>query len=321
MNNFIPGGVTIFTLHRVSPKENNKISANENLKVSPAFLETFIQQAREKGHEFIGLDELCTKSDGELYKNKFIITLDDGYKDNFEYAFPIFQKLNVPFAIYVTTSFPENEAILWWYELEDLILRNEKIKLGDDSSYVCATIEDKNEVFLKIREKIISKKNEDLENVLSRLFGAYNINWKSKVKDLALTWEEIKVISQSKLATIGAHTKNHFVLSGLSEKKLIEEILESRQALEEHIEKKVEHFCYPFGGKSEASTREFDVVKNLGFKTATTTQYGHVFKREKRNSNQLPRVMLTEGFNWHLFYLRQLRYGLKVLVESFYKKN
>lgn len=320
MKNLIRNGVTVFTLHRVSPIENNRIAANENLKVSPLFLEAFIRQARERGYDFVGLDDLCAENNDEFYKNKFIITLDDGYKDNFEYAFPIFQKFNVPFAIYITTSIPENEAILWWYELEDLILKNEKIKLGDGSSYVCASIEDKNDAFLKIREKIISKKNEDLGDVLSDLFREYSISWRSKVKEIGLSWEEIKTISRSKLATIGAHTKNHYVLSGLSEEKLIEEIFESKQILESYIEKKVEHFCYPFGGRAEASTREFEVIKRLGFKTATTTQYGHVLKREMQSSNQLPRVMLTEDFNWQLFYLRKLRYSLKASIKSIINK-
>ena len=53
-----------------------------------------------------------------------VFTLDDGYLDNYTNALPIFIKYNVPFTIYITTSFPDHKFTMWWYALEDIILNS-----------------------------------------------------------------------------------------------------------------------------------------------------------------------------------------------------
>jgi len=116
-------------LHRVSNFEKNKLFPNENMKVSPEFLENFIVELKNKGYSFISLDELHKILEKqEEVKKCIVFTLDDGYKDNYKIAYPIFKKYNIPFTIYITTSFPNKNAILWWYGLGTIILENENLK-------------------------------------------------------------------------------------------------------------------------------------------------------------------------------------------------
>ena len=49
------------------------------------------------------------------------ITLDDGYRNNFEQALPVFQRHAVPFTIYVCPGFAERTSELWWEALERII--------------------------------------------------------------------------------------------------------------------------------------------------------------------------------------------------------
>ena len=45
------------------------------------------------------------------FRRRFVcLTFDDGYRDNLEYAYPILKKYEVPFALYVPTSFPTGSA-------------------------------------------------------------------------------------------------------------------------------------------------------------------------------------------------------------------
>lgn len=301
------GVATILTLHRVHPLEAGKLAPNENMKVSPEFLEKFILDAKARGYSFIRLDDLNLELLKSKTSKKLVITLDDGYSDNFDYAYPIFQKHNVPFAVYVTTSFPDRSAILWWYALEDLIIQNDVIDLSDSSVFYCRSNSEKNDSFLKIREKIISLPSTDLLGSLQVLFSKYNINWHFKVNQLGLSWEQIEVMSKGGLATIGGHTINHLAMNSLSLDELTSEILGGKKIIEGHIKKHVEHFCYPFGGVREVGKREFEMVKKLGFKTATTTRYGHVFPAHADHLEALPRVMLTEDFKWGKLYWGALK--------------
>ena len=57
------------------------------------------------------------------------VTFDDGYRDNLEFAYPILKQYEVPFAIYVATSFADRVGEMWWLALEAVIARNPMISL------------------------------------------------------------------------------------------------------------------------------------------------------------------------------------------------
>jgi peptidoglycan/xylan/chitin deacetylase (PgdA/CDA1 family) len=305
---YLSGIATVFMLHRVYPLESHKLIPNENLKVSPDYLDEFIVKAKAKGYSFISLDALYD----DLMNNKpasksIVLTLDDGYADNYTHAFPIFKKHNTPFAIYVTTSFPDNTAILWWYTLEDLIIQHDSIALNDGSSFECKTQEQKTDSFWAIRDKIIQLPKENFLDALQTLFKNYPVDWQSKVTEIGLNWQQIEELSKDPLATIGAHTINHFAAATLAKEELINEVMGSKQIIESHIHKPVDHFCYPFGSAKEVGEKEFAIVNELGFKTSTTTRVGSIFPEHKNHLSALPRVMLRNDFSLSRFELTAIK--------------
>jgi peptidoglycan/xylan/chitin deacetylase (PgdA/CDA1 family) len=286
-------------LHRVDNIDKNKLFSNENMKVSPEFLERFIIELKNKGYSFISLDEVYEILQKQKKVRKCIVfTLDDGYKDNYSHAYDIFKKYNIPFTIYITTSFPNNNAILWWYILEDLILENDKVVLQNNQIFITKTKKDKEKAFLRIRSIIMSLPRDNFIESLNDLFINYKIDWFSKSKELSMSWEEIIDISKNSLCTIGGHTENHLALNTLTKEEIIEEIIKSNELLSNKIGKPIEHFAYPFGSRNEVNQREFDIVKELKFKTVTTTRHGTIYKEHRKYLDCcLPRVMLTENFD------------------------
>lgn len=297
LNNYYLGIGTIFLLHRVHPFENNRLAANEGLKVSPEFLEQFILDLKKNNYTFISLNELYTiLKNGKKLEKQIVFTLDDGYFDNYKIAYPIFKKYNVPFSVYVTTSFPDQKAIQWWHILEDLIVKNEKIVLSDDREYNCKTKEEKNDTFMKIRELILSFKKDNFLDNLNKLFENYHIDWFDRSKKMSMSWKEITELSRDELVTIGGHTVNHLAFNQLSEDEIINEIVEANRIIESKINKKIEHFAYPFGSRSEVMKREFNIIKKLNFKTTTTTREGNIFLEHINHLECLPRTTLCENF-------------------------
>lgn len=288
---------TIFMLHRVYPFDADKARPNGNLEVSPGFLESLIIKLRAETYDFISLDRLFEiLQNGEEVKKQIVFTFDDGYKDTYEIAYPMFKKYNIPFTVYVTTSFPEKEAILWWYFLEDLLLEKDEIILSDGLKRRCVTDREKYKLFYQIKDVIASFARDSFSEKVSALFGNYEVDWLSKCDELAMGWEQIKELSEDALVTIAGHTKNHYALNELSDNQVVAEIIESHELIESKINKKVNHFAYPFGSKHEVKKREMDIVKRLKLKTATTARYGSVYHQHKKYLERLPRVMLTEKF-------------------------
>ena len=292
------GVATIFMLHRVGEIDSNKLPANENMKISPTFLESFIKSLLEQGYEIISLDQLY---DILLAKksvtNKVVFTFDDGYKDNLTLALPIFEKYNIPFTVYITTSFPDRRAILWWYALEDVLLNHETIKLSDGSLYQCGDLIEKQKVFLAIRDKILKLNQANLVSLLESFFSSYKVDWYAYTDKLALSWEEIITLANHDLVTIAGHTVNHYAFNQLTADQIKYEVLRANEKLESKISKKIEHFAYPFGSENEVGETEYATVKNLKLKTVTTTRRGNIHLQHAIHLYGLPRIMLTENFD------------------------
>ena len=112
---FILGGLYIFSYFRYSDKTfilcYHKIDyyhgGLKSICVSP---ETFDRQMKflvERGYRTVSLTELITllnKKKG-IPRKIFVITFDDGYENNYKYAFPILKKYNFTATIFVTAGY------------------------------------------------------------------------------------------------------------------------------------------------------------------------------------------------------------------------
>jgi peptidoglycan/xylan/chitin deacetylase (PgdA/CDA1 family) len=285
----------VFTLHHITDKNPNGIPTNEDLKVSPCFLEKIILKYKNKGFIFISLDQLSDIiNTGRKPKHPFIAyTIDDGYLDNYTQALPVFERQQIPFTIFVATDFIDKKAILWWDILEDLILKNDSVILGGDK-YQCQTFQEKWDVFRILREKILLFDQTEIEKELKEAFSFYDIDWYEPVRRQAMSWEHVKDISQHPLCTIGGHTVSHLALNKLSDQEFQEEIADGVNKLQSAIGKPIQHFAYPYGSPNEIGEREYKLISEFNFKTVFTAYGGCITESNMHQITHLPRVYLHE---------------------------
>jgi peptidoglycan/xylan/chitin deacetylase (PgdA/CDA1 family) len=318
------GGIGhILMFHRVCPPvPGTRLKANAGMEMTPKTLKAVIQFFRDRDYEFISPDQLVGRLPNRKNKRKFVIfTFDDGYADNYLHAYPVFKKHDVPFTIYVTTSFPDREAILWWYILEDLLLEKDRIviKTGTgEREFNCSSLNEKEETFRDIRSIIMNASTNNYIETVTGIFEPYGIDVYRKTSELTLSWEQIAQLNRDLLVTIGAHTVNHYTLSKLSPAEVKNEILESKRRLESHLGKEVRHFAYPYGGREEAGKREFDLVKECRFKTAVTTRFAGIFPAHKLHLQCLPRIFIHSGADDH--FLKQVVNGTLTGMANRFKR-
>jgi peptidoglycan/xylan/chitin deacetylase (PgdA/CDA1 family) len=285
------GMASIIALHRVGAADPTKLSVNEEMKVSPTALEAWILQLKAKGHEFISIEALWRHLMAGRPTGKFIVfTLDDGYLDNYTQAYPLFKKHQVPFTIYLTTSFPDQTAKMWWFALEDILLSSDEIRLSSGQVYETSTPQDKVEAFLAIRRLILNPFEKEPLACMAELFAEHAVDWHAYSRRHALSWEQVKALSEDPLVTLGGHTMRHVSLAQLSEAELVQDVSGAHARITAVTGQPVEHFAYPFGGRKEARTREFSLLKAMGLKTAVTTRRGNVFPDHKDHLTALPRI-------------------------------
>ena len=121
----------ILMLHRVVEKRSK--SENQELEITPQFLEQTIRDYQQQGYQFVSIDSIphLLPLSIHLSPQYVCLTFDDGYRDTYTTALPILKRLNVPFAIYITTGFIDNQQPMWWYPNENLGLSLDELKTLD----------------------------------------------------------------------------------------------------------------------------------------------------------------------------------------------
>lgn len=314
------GNAAILMLHRIAPIDSDKLPINEALKVSPEFLESFIKEARESGYSFVSLDELAHNlRDSKPFSKLLCITIDDGYKDNLTYGYPIFESHRVPFCIYVCTSFPESTHNMWWFGLEDYLLAHNSFSNKGGGQYTTLesnpphsttestpiprtfhTLEQKQELFLALRAQIIANSTSYTDSLA--ICHKLGISYDPRTYDhLTLTWEDIARIATSPLATIGNHTHTHPIFNRLTPQAITEDITTAQNLFATH-DLAPRHFAYPFGSRFEVDSVYFAIPRELGFVSATTTRAGSIYPKHRDFMHALPRFMLTDSFTLRHIY-------------------
>ena len=97
------------------------VSKNE-LCMPPEKFEKQIAYLSQQGYHSVTLTQLNDffYGNGQLPEKPIVITFDDGYKDNYETAFPILKKYSFTATVFVITSNVGHSNNLTWSQLEDL---------------------------------------------------------------------------------------------------------------------------------------------------------------------------------------------------------
>ena len=296
---FLPkyGGIGhILMLHRIIPTEQIQTGDRfipTDMEITTDEFEKIIAYFKNMGYSFVSINDVYNILHNNNIDNKFVaFTFDDGYSDVYNYAYPILKRHGIPFAINITTGFPDQSVIIWWYLLEELLLNHQHLTFemnGNKYQYQFAKRREKYFAFRGIRDFILDSTKEDFLKKMERIFGPLEIDLFRRTRELSLTWDQIREMSRDPLVTIGGHTMNHKPLGKLTEEKIRQEIEGSVARIEEQIGKKVEHFSYPFG-RRECGPREFAMVKEMGFKTAVTTRFTNIFPEHRDHLECLPRI-------------------------------
>lgn len=311
---FVGGVGSILTLHHVRPPRPDAFQPNRLLEISPSFFERLLKRLKRARIDVVSLDEVHRRFVENDFKRRFVcITFDDGYKDLKEWAYPLLKKYELPFALYIPTSFPDRLGELWWVALEAVVAQNTRIGLvidGKQQFFDCASVSEKRELYDALYGYLRSMKTEEeVRKCVRDLCACYKVDIAAFCRDLCMDWSEIAELAADPLCTIGAHTVNHPMLMKVpSDAAARAEMEMSRSVLEAALGKRPEHLAYPVGDPTSAGPREFRIAAELGFKTAVTTRPGVLFKAHRDHLTALPRISVNGEF-------QQQRY-VKVLMSG-----
>lgn len=279
----------ILTYHRVLPTDHrDRITEQPGMYVSPKILAMHLE-VLAKFFEFVHLDDWIrlAKIGKAPSGNCCAITFDDGWRDTYEFGWPVLQAAGVPATCFLVTSRVGSNYWFWPNRLAQ-ILHDWSVN-DDDLELPGVLVEVLDEVGVKVADAFdVNTIDQAISACKSlpdaRLDSALNAATQSmqgtESKRIVLNWSEVSEMGSGGLMRYGSHTRRHTRLCNpISEDVLLDEIVTSQKELEKNIDQRVSLFCYPNGDFTrnaiEIVRQNYDAaVSSLsGWNTCHTNSY------------------------------------------------
>lgn len=216
-----------------------------------------------------GLIKITDNLDQNYNKNKYLLTFDDGLKDHLQVA-RYLKKKNILGIFNIPGKQIENSDFLPIHKIhlifgicnsEQIMDIFKKFNININFKKDVFSIFDKQKNFLE-KKNIVTENNKKIylktllnnldqknPNIVKKIFD-FCINKKEQkniFKNFYLNSQDIKTVDRLGMK-IGAHSYSHRVLSKLNYKQQKKDISKSIKILSNIVEKKIDYFCYPYGG-------------------------------------------------------------------------
>ena len=285
----------ILTYHRVLPIQQSICYPFQGM-VMPR--DTFEAQMSYLANSYVVLSfsqAIERLQSGNLQKRSVVVTFDDGYRDNYDYALPILKKYAIPATFFVVTDALEQRMRLWWDEVAEAIrllsLREPLTKEESEQfpPWVCEMLHKlsgKNG-HQNVADELVHAMNDislnDRLMIRESLLRLINHDMR-RIQDLMLTWEQVKEMHNSGMS-FEAHTRTHAFIDELPENEARKEVQDCVNSLKSNLNTSIQYFSYPRGRFTE---RLQPLLEDAGIRAAVTTDQGQ--NRSGTNVFQLKRL-------------------------------
>jgi peptidoglycan/xylan/chitin deacetylase (PgdA/CDA1 family) len=260
--------------------------------------ELFEQEMRflRRRYTVVSLSELLERLAGETAKPVVAITFDDGYRDNYQNAFPILERYGLPATIFLTTGGMDTGEALWFETLALACKRTSRefldIELGSGERVWMRTETERLRANERVFAILRTLPDAERRQWLARIERQLPIHDGGELKDRMLTWNQVRFM-QSRRIDFGGHTVTHPFLSRMASEGFLWEVSECKRRIEEETQHPALHFAYPNGREEDFGAANRDLIRIAGYRAAVTTIWG-------TNYGSTDPMQLRRGGPWEL---------------------
>ena len=266
--------------HQVVDDVRNAGPSIPAMVISTAMLERQLEWVG-RHFRFVSLDELGQRLESGRAGEPPLaaVTFDDGYRDVYEHAFPLLQRMGIPGAVYVVTDFVGTGRLMMHDRVHLLVSR----LLAEPPSARAQLIEQlrdagpvpvlegierqrPRDTFAVMRALLESARSARLERLVAALAQAGGWDEEPVSELRVLDWDMVRTMHRAGFA-IGSHTATHALLTLEAPDRVGQELSGSRKRLEDELGAPVRHFAYPDGRFDGAVV---DAVAEAGYRFAYT---------------------------------------------------
>lgn len=265
----------IFTFHRVARHDTWDALPNRDFYIDLDFLDALLTHLTRTGCSVVTVSEMLEalrRPDADSRGRRLVnFSIDDCYRDTYDLLVPLFRAHGLPLTLYVTTDIPDARHLLPWVGLERVLATRAEV---NDNGRVHAL---RDSEARRTAFQSLWREWEASGDLTARYlaFCAGNNADPAALRDEAMiTWDMLRDLARDPLVEIGGHTKSHPRVSGLPLDRAREEIAGCADRLSHMLQRRIEHFAFPYGRSADCGPRDFALVREAGLASAATTRKG-----------------------------------------------
>lgn len=237
--------------------------------------------------EVLNLAELMSRDPAIARKPAAVITVDDGYADFFEIAFPILQELGLTATVFVATGFVDGRMFLWPDYIRALleVCPSQTLKLegawqGQQISLRDA--EEREAAWHHLADQLVFATADKRDRAVADLATAVGVPIDSldMSRYRAMTWAQLRQMSSAGFE-IADHSATHPWLPSMSDEQMHEELGGSKALLERMLGIRVRSFAYPNGTKRDYDLKHVGLLRHLGYENAVLSIPASVSRKRR----------------------------------------
>lgn len=293
-NNLRKKRLTILTYHRIAGNDDIQEESLPYLFVSRSMFASQMKFVRKwyKPISFEVLDGMTRN--GNIPSNSLIVTFDDGYEDNYSFAFPILERIGIQATLFLTTGRigQGGKSQFWWDRMHHLL--SDLSKREDDRKQIELSVEEREMIqrFRKDSSALFQDLNRrdtrNIEETIRRICMNHGITEEDLAKNnRMLDWEQVRRMTP--LVEVGSHTVNHVNLATLDDEEVGLELRNSREIIEAQTGKEALAVSYPAGRLTPQVKR---LAEEAGYRFGLGTRES---VNDLRDRYELCRINIWQG--------------------------
>lgn len=256
----------------------------------------------------------AAKRDGKrLPCNAVILTIDDGYHDFYDIAFPLLKKYKVPATLFVTTGLVNKQLWLWpdkvsWL-LDNVGVDRSEMTIGS-INLPSGLVQDWE--WQTLIDFLLSVPDVEKHQYIEELARSWGLKLPDEAPSqyTAVSWDNLREM-QNEGIEIGGHTFSHPSLGQVDKGQAEIEIGSCLEVLNKNLGMDSRPFCYPNGQPDDYSDFVMDLVFDAGFNCAVVAfaddcknQKLFSLRRHASSENMQQFYKAVSGLEWLGFFLR-----------------
>ncbi len=231
-----------------------------------------------------------------LPKRPILITFDDGYLDNYIYAYPIMRHHGLTGVIFLITDKMNNPNSVPWWDVCGYMFnytKKPKVKLpviGDSDISKPKLREAARETFMGAIKKLPEAQKLA---AMKELGTALDVPEPKLDEPLFVSWDQVRDLVDNGIAC-QPHTVTHPIMTRIDSAEQKRQLIEARDTIERETRQKAVAFAYPNGTPDDYDITTKQILKETGYRMAFTLTPGPMRANEVReNPLEIKRVFLS----------------------------